>query len=331
MKTPHLPNLSALRAFEAAARLESFSQAADELFVTHGAVSHQIRGLEEELNTPLFVRNGKRVALTDAGERYAKQIADALRIIGEATAAVRGGGRAHRLVVSVLPSFASRWLMPRIGRFIERHPEIEIEVRSSAELSDFQRGDIDVGLRHGKAPYPGLYVQTLISDTYFPACSPLLNGGRLPTSPTDMLSFVLLRSSSDEPWRLWFDAAGLGHVPEPLHGPRYLDSSHLLDAAIRGQGIALVRSSLAADDLRDGRLVRLFDIDASDGGETQAVCPPALRQTPRVQAFLAWLDEEARHSDAERAPSASLTGRSSPSDVPSVPDRSDRAVPGSAR
>ncbi len=298
MKIQRLPNLSALRAFEAAARLESFSQAANELFVTHGAVSHQIRALEEELNTLLFVRTGKRVSLTDAGEQYAKQIREALHLIGEATASVRGGGRAQRLVVSVLPSLASRWLMPRIGRFIERHPEIDIEVRASAEFTNFQRGDVDVGLRHGKGPYPGLYAETLIRDTYFPACSPLLKGGRLPTTPQEMLSYVLLQSSGDEPWRLWFDAAGLNDAPEPQHGPRYLDSSHLLDAAIRGQGIALVRSSLAADDLRDGRLVRLFDIDASDGATTQFVCPVAMRQLPRIGAFLAWLREEVRQPEA---------------------------------
>jgi LysR family glycine cleavage system transcriptional activator len=292
-----LPNLTALRAFEAAARYQSFSKAADELFVTHGAVSHQIRGLEEELQTTLFARTGKRVILTEAGERYALQVRDALRTLLEATATVRNGGRGQRLVVSVLPSLASRWLMPRIGRFIERHPEIDIEVRASSEYADFARGEVDIGLRHGKGPYPGLYTETLIRDVYFPACSPLLKGGRLPTHPRDILSYRLLQSSGDEPWRLWFDAAGLEDVPEPQHGPRYLDSSHLLDAAIRGQGIALVRSSLALDDLRDGRLVRLFDIGASDGATTAVVCPPALKSTPRVQAFLTWLRDEVREPE----------------------------------
>jgi len=296
-----LPNLTTLRAFEAAARHQSFSKAADELYVTHGAVSHQIRGLEEELQTTLFARTGKRVVLTEAGERYALQVRDALRTLVEATTNVRNGGRGQRLVVSVLPSLASRWLMPRIGRFIERHPEIDIEVRASAEYADFARGEVDIGMRHGKGPYPGLYTETLVRDVYFPACSPLLKGGRLPTSPREMLSYRLLQSSGDEPWRLWFDAAGLKDVPEPQHGPRYMDSSHLLDAAIRGQGIALVRSSLAADDLRDGRLVRLFDVDASDGAETSVVCPPSLKSTPRVEAFLTWLREEVHEPDSTPA------------------------------
>ena len=291
MKIQHLPNLTALRAFEAAARHQSFSQAANELFVTHGAVSHQIRALEASLGTALFSRYGKRVTLTEAGERYASRVRAALLQIAEATDSVRGDKREQRLVVSVLPSFASRWLMPRIGRFIERHPEIDIEIRASGELTDFSRDDVDVGLRHGKGPYPGLHLENLIEDVYFPACSPQLCGGRLPTTPQEMLSYSLLRSSGDEPWRLWFDAAGLTDAAEPQHGPRYMDSSHLLDAAIRQQGIALVRSSLAADDLRDGRLVKLFDIDATDGAATQAVCPFALRHAPRVTAFLAWLHE----------------------------------------
>ena len=312
MDLQRLPNLSALRAFEAAARLQSFSKAADELFVTHGAVSHQIRGLEQELQTPLFVRHGKRVQLTEAGARYAVQIRAALLTIAEATTAVRGGGRDQRLVVSVLPSLASRWLMPRIGRFIERHPEIDIEIRASSEVTDFSRGDVDVGLRHGKQPNAGLHVETLFHDVYFPACSPTFKGGELPATPEQMLSYTLLQSSGDEPWSLWFEAAGMRDAPEPRHGPRYLDSSHLLDAAIRGQGIALVRSSLALDDMRDGRLVRLFDIGASDGSTTKAVCPLRLQHVERVRHFFDWLAEEVTASGGAGEPIA--TGRSAPRD-----------------
>lgn len=301
MTLPHLPNLSALRAFEAAARLESFSQAANELFVTHGAVSHQIRGLEAALQTPLFARHGKRIALTEAGQRYATQVRAALQTIAAATAELRGG-RERRLVVSVLPSFAARWLMPRIGRFIERYPELDIEIRASAELVDFARSDVDVGLRHGQpAPTPGLHVTTLMRDVYFPACSPSFNGARLPATPAELLTFPLLPSSGDEPWRLWFDAAGLPDAPEPRHGPRYWDSAHLLEAALGGQGIALVRSSLAADDLRAGRLLRLFDVAASNGALTRAVCPLALRETRRVRVFFDWLEEEVRASEAPGA------------------------------
>ncbi|MGI4860132.1 MAG: transcriptional regulator GcvA [Janthinobacterium lividum] len=311
MNLQHLPNLSALRAFEAAARLESFSQAANELFVTHGAVSHQIRGLEAALQTPLFARLGKRIVLTDAGRRYATQIRAALHTIAAATLELRGG-REQRLVVSVLPSFAARWLMPRIGRFIERHPHLDIEIRASADVADFARSDVDVGLRHGRPlPTPGLHAETLIRDVYFPACSPAFNGGRMPATSAEMVSAGLLQSCGDEPWRLWFDAAGLRDAPEPVHGPRYLDSSHLLDAAIGGQGIALVRSSLAADALRAGRLLRLFDVDASSGAVTRAVCPVALRETARVRAFFDWLAEEVQASDAGQPAPAGMTERSS--------------------
>lgn len=291
MDLRQLPALNAIRAFEAAARHENFSRAADELFVTHGAVSHQVRALEDELGVPLFVRKGKRLCLTGAGARYAQQVRTALMMLADATRDVRASDRDRRLVISMLSSFAARWVTPRIGSFIERHPEIDVELQSTNGLTDFARDDVDLAIRFGFGVYPGLHVELLLDEVFFPACAPTLNGGKLPQTPADLVHYNLLRSD-DELWRPWFDSAGLDTLTEPKRGVLYQDSSNLLQAAIDGQGIALVRRSLAIHELRQGRLVRLFDIDGPSPWNYYFVCPPPLVNAPRVQAFRTWLRQE---------------------------------------
>ena len=295
MDLRQLPLLNALRTFEAAARHESFSRAADELFVTHGAVSHQIRALEDELGTPLFSREGKRVRLTDVGCRYAKDVRAALMALADATREVREGQRARRLVVSSASSFSARWITPRIGRFIERHPEIDLELLSTNALTDFTREDVDVAIRFGIGPYPDLHVEPLLDEVSFPVCAPTFNGGTLPTTPAELAASPRLLRSDDQMWKAWFEAAGLGTVPEPRRGVLYQDSSNLLQAAVDGQGIALVRRSIATHELATGRLVRLFEIDARSRSSYWFVCPAPLLASGRVQAFRTWLmDEMAR-------------------------------------
>ncbi|MCX5541743.1 transcriptional regulator GcvA [Paraburkholderia sp. CNPSo 3076] len=295
MDLRQLPALNALKAFEAAARHESFSRAADELFVTHGAVSHQIRALEAELGVALFARDGKRVRVTDTGRRYAGQVRDALNQLAHATQEIRAGDRDRRLVVSMLSSFAARWVTPRIGRFIEAHPQWDVELQSTNSLTDFARDDVDVAIRFGYGHYPGLHAELLLDEIFFPACSPDFNGGKLPTDPRELAKLPLLRSD-DELWRPWFDAAGLQDLHEPKRGVLYQDSSNLLQAAMDGQGIALVRRSLATHEITLGRLVRLFkDIDGPSPWRYYFICPPQRMQTARVQAFRDWVfDEVAR-------------------------------------
>ncbi|WP_206954734.1 transcriptional regulator GcvA [Trinickia acidisoli] len=309
MDLRQLPALNALKTFEAAARHESFSRAADELFVTHGAVSHQIRALEDELGTPLFLREGKRVRLTDTGCRYAKDVRAALMTLADATREVREGQRARRLVVSSMSSFSARWITPRIGRFIERHPEIDLELLSTNALTDFTRDDVDVGIRFGPGRYPDLHVEPLLDEIAFPVCAPTFAGGALPKTPAELAASPRLLRSDDQMWRTWFEAAGLSGVPEPRRGVLYQDSSNLLQAAIDGQGIALIRRSIATHELAAGHLVRLFEIDAPNASSYWFVCPPPLFASARVQAFRTWLLEEVERFRAQ------FTARPSPSDA----------------
>lgn len=291
MDLRQLPALNAIKAFEAAARHESFSRAADELFVTHGAVSHQIRALEAELGVALFARDGKRVRLTEVGRRYASQVRIALTALADATREIRAGDRERRLVVSMLTSFAARWVTPRLGSFIEAHPQWDLELLSTNTLTDFARDDVDAAIRFGFGKYPGLHAELLLEEIFFPACSPTFNGGNLPTLPADLAKLPLLRSA-DELWRPWFDAAGLTDWPEPKRGVLYQDSSNLLQAAIDGQGIALTRRSLAMHEIASGRLVRLFDVDGPSPWQYYFICPPQMMQTERVRAFRDWVFEE---------------------------------------
>ena len=285
---PRLPPLNALRAFEAAARLESFSRAADELHVTHGAVSHQVRALERFVGASLFTRNGRRVALTGEGRQFADRVRAALREIGLAADSLRRPGRNNRLTVSLLPSFAARWLMPRIGRFMAAHPEITMNVHTSIALVDFERDEVDLAIRFGNGDWPKLEIEKFMDDEYFPVASPRFHRGRLPARPAELAQLPLISSDGD-PWAPWFKAAGL-KLGEPA-GPIFHDLSLAVQAAIDGRGIALVRRSIAEGDLAAGTLVRLFDVAITAPGSYYLVRPrgPAPH---KVLAFRAWMLEE---------------------------------------
>lgn len=289
-REPRLPPLHALRAFEAAARLESFSRAAEELHVTHGAVSHQVRALEEFLGAALFARNGRRVALTGDGRAFAERVRAALREIGEAANSFRRPERANRLTVSLLPSFAARWLMPRIGRFMAKHPEISVNVHASLALVDFERDEVDLAIRFGRGDWPRVEAEKFMDDEYFPVASPRFNRGRLPARPAELAQYRLV-TSDDEPWAPWFRAAGV-KLAEP-EGPIFSDSSMVVQAAVDGRGIALARRSIAEGDLAAGNLVRLFDIAIPASGSYYLVRPEG-PPSEKVAAFRTWMLEEKR-------------------------------------
>ena len=286
-----LPPMQALRAFEAAARTGSLTRAAELLHLTHGAISHQVKALEAEFGVRLMERAGRGIRLTDEGERFAARVRDVLADLAEAVREVSDRDSPRQLRITVLPSFAARWLLPRIGRFVAAHPEIDVDIRASNALVDFRREDVDVGIRHGAGEWPGLAAEKLLDDRYVAVCSPRLARGRLPKRPADLARFTLLRSEG-EPWTPWFEAAGLDW-DEPTRGPAFSDSSHLLQAAIEGHGVALVRTSLLGSDLRNRRVVALFGLSIPAGRSYYLVYPPRLRTAPKLEVFREWIFAEA--------------------------------------
>lgn len=287
-----LPNLAALRAFEAAARLESFSRAAEEIHVTPGAISHQVRALEEELGLALFTRNGKRIAITENGRRFAAAIRKSLTDIAVAAETLQEQNRQQRLVVSSPPSFASRWLAPRLWKFVDRHPAIEVVLQSSSHLNDLARDGIDVGVRFGLGVYPGLKSEKILDEFYYPVASPQYRDGNLPTSPQQLRDCTLLRMDGlQESWLPWFALAALD-LPDPAGGLVTEDSSLTLRAAADGAGVALTRHAIASQEIAAGELVRLFDIALKSDRAYYFVTLADTAVKPQVQYFHDWITEE---------------------------------------
>ncbi|MFQ5985343.1 MAG: transcriptional regulator GcvA [Alphaproteobacteria bacterium] len=298
-----LPPLNALRAFEAAARHLSFTRAADELYVTHAAISHQVKALEERLGVELFRRLNRSVRLTDAGQAYLPVVRDAFDRIAEATERLRASDTTGALTVSTTHSFAVRWLVSRLGAFREKHPDIDVRLTPSLHLVDFAREEVDVAVRYGRGGWPGLRADRLLTLTVFLLCSPRLLEGRYPLrTPKDLRYHTLLHDDLGEDWRPWLLAAGVDGV-DPTRGPRFHGASLVLQAAVEGQGVALTHSALAAADLAAGRLVKPFDISLPTDFAYYVVCPEASAERPKVAAFREWLLAEARGEEAA-APAA---------------------------
>lgn len=297
-----LPPLNALRAFEAAARHGSFAKAAGELAVTPAAVSQQVRLLEADLGVTLFRRLPRGLVVAEAARRALPELGKAFAHLQRAVEGVRGDGLAGSLIVSIIPSFAARWLVPRLGGFIAAYPEIEITVRSELRNVDFARENVDVGVRYGKGSYPGLDSRPLLTEEVFPVCAPSLLAGPKPLRRIDDLRHHTLlhdRQLSNEEfslfWSHWLRDAGLSDINGD-RGPGFTDSTLMLEMARRGVGVALGRSGLCADDLAEGRLVRPFAVSRPADYAYHVVVPAGHTADPRVRAFLAWLEEEAAKS-----------------------------------
>jgi LysR family transcriptional regulator, glycine cleavage system transcriptional activator len=294
-----LPPMQALRAFEAAARMRSLTRAAESLHLTHGAISHQIKSLEADFGVRLVEREGRGIRLTDEGERFATRVRAVLSDLGDAVREVTERANPRQLRVSVIPSFAARWLLPRIGKFFAKHPEIDMDVIANNALADFKRDDVDVAIRHGFGDWPGLISEHVLDDVTFPVCSPRLANG-LPARPADLSRYTLLRSDG-ESWTSWFEAAGLDW-PEPTRGPMFSDSSHTMQAAIDGQGIALARSSLLGNDVHNGVLIQLFDIIVPLPKKYFLVYPRRLVDSPKLAPFRQWLFDEVAAEGRDPSP-----------------------------
>ncbi len=293
-----LPPLNALRAFEAAARHLSFTRAAGELHVTQAAVSHQVKALEEHLGRKLFRRLNRALLLTDDGQAYLPSISRAFTLLNDATNDLLTKQAPGPLTVSALPSFAARWLVPRLGRFRQIRPDIDLRIDPSAELADFAGGDVDVGIRYGRGKYPGMRADWLMTEDIFPVCNPSLLKGPHPLhDPEDLEHQVLLHDDGHGDWRTWLLAAGVDRV-DPARGPIFTDSSMLIQAAMAAQGVALARGVLAADELAAGRLVRPFTLSLSTEYAYYLVCPVNTAEQPKIAAFRDWLLGEARRESS---------------------------------
>jgi LysR family glycine cleavage system transcriptional activator len=299
----NLPPLNSLRAFEAAARHLSFTKAAEELHVTPAAISHQIKALEEQLGVPLFRRLTRALRLTQAGQAALPPMRDGFDSLADAVDLLRAHENSGALTVSLDPSFAAKWLVPRLDRFRAALPDLDVRLDATEKLTDFQRDNVDLAIRYGSGNYPGLEVERLLSEEIFPVCSPKLLEGPAPLAqPSDLRHHTLIHLEWDSEnvtapnWRMWLLAAGI-HDINYTRGPVFSMTTLALQAAIEGQGVALASSFLVADDLAAGRLVVPFDLSVCDPLDFayHVVVPKRTADLPKVVAFKTWLlDEIAR-------------------------------------
>ncbi len=312
----NLPPLNSLRAFEAAARQLSFTKAAEELHVTPAAVSHQIKALEEQLGVALFRRLTRALRLTEAGQAALPSLRDGFDKLAEGVARARAHETSGAVTVSVGPSFAAKWLVPRLDRFRMAHPDIEVRIDATDQLVDFERDNVDLSIRFGSGHYPGLEVEPLlIEETIFPVCSPALLEGPQPLrEPTDLRHHTLLHLDWDlervtaPSWRMWLLAAGV-HDVDYMRGPVFSMESLALQAAMEGQGVALVSSVLAGHDLAAGRLVMPFNLSVCDPLDFRyfVVTPKRTAELPKVAAFRGWLLAQAAEEQSGKGQETAST------------------------
>jgi LysR family transcriptional regulator, glycine cleavage system transcriptional activator len=296
--TARLPSLNGLRAFEAAARHLSFTQAAFELNVTQTAISHQIKRLEQELGVRLFVRQNRALTLTPQAQDYLPGIRAAFNDLRLATDRLLRTDDDHVLTVSTLASLAAKWLLPRLSAFQEAHPGIDVRITTSPGLVDFQRDNVDAAIRYGRGQWPGVRADWLMADEMFPVCSPALLSGNKPLKcPEDLRDHVLLHTSNtnSDDWRLWLTAAGLPTDISIRPGITFDLVFMTVQAAIDGVGVAMGRTSYVQDDIAKGRLVVPFKIALPTSAGFYLVSPAGRTDSPKLSAFRQWLTASARN------------------------------------
>jgi LysR family glycine cleavage system transcriptional activator len=297
--TRRLVHLNAVRAFEAVARHLSFAKAAEELGVTPAAVSQQVKTLEDYLGTQLFKRAQRAIFLTETAQAMLPNVRDGFDLVAAGLAQGRASRSRARLVVSVTPSVAAKWLMPRLERFLAQHPRVDVRLDTTTRLIDFAREDVDVAVRYGSGDYPGLEVVPLMGERAFPVCSAKLLGGRPPLhAPSDLRQHTLIHDDSMPPgsafpnWAAWLEAAGASGI-DASRGLHVNASMLAIQAAIDGQGVALGRSVLVEDDLAVGRLIKPFAVEHPLRFGYYVVHPRRLPRESPVPLFRSWLLAEA--------------------------------------
>jgi LysR family glycine cleavage system transcriptional activator len=287
-----LPPLNALPCFEAAARLLNFSKAAEELSVTPGAISRAIKHLEDQLDVQLFERGTRSVRLTTVGEPYARAVRDMLEQLAVATASATARRADSTLNVSTSDGFAGRWLVPRLYRFHRAQADIDVRVATTGKLTNFFGDGIDIAIRYGAGNYPGLTAEFLTDEEVFPVCSPALLKGKHPLRrPGDLRHHTLIRDAYPIDWAAWLASAGVKGV-NPRGGLTFDSYTFAVDAAVKGEGIVLGRSTLVADDLAAGRLVRPFEQALKGVSSFYVVYPPEAIRQRKVRVFRDWLFSE---------------------------------------
>lgn len=289
MADPSLPPLAAIRCFEAAARLQSFTRAAEELGMTQAGVSLQIKHLEERLGAPLFLRGARGVALTETGRRVAPGVSEAFAGLRAAFADLRDGAEGV-LSITATPTIASNWLAPRLGAFQIAHPGIAVRLDVTSRMVDFAREEIDVGIRMGSGSWPGLEAHRLMESDYTPMVSPKLLARTGPLErPADLLKLPLI-DPTDPWWMSWFAAAGV-ETPDLSRRTEMRVGTQNLAApgALAGHGAAILTPAFYRDELADGRLVQPFPLVCGDDHDHWLVYPTARRRAPKIRAFRDWL------------------------------------------
>lgn len=292
-----LPPLNTLVAFEAAARLRSFAKAANELHITASAVSHRIKLLEQHYGTPFFIRNKQSLDLTHEGGVFLESVLDALLILRSASSRLRQDATAT-IRINVSTALANKWLAHRLDGYYEQHGSARLEIRAvhhSAlnQLADLRSGEVDLAIRYGRGnDWPGFRKTRLLPVRIFPVCNPAYKSRHRLKAPRDLTQATLLRSPRD-PWDRWFRTAGLKNPPTPS-GTEFSDAGLLLSAAIGGQGVALARDVLAAEDIAVGRLVRVFEESFPSDLAYYALFPEKKTLRPEVETFIAWLVAESK-------------------------------------
>lgn len=284
-----LPPLNALRAFEASARQLSFTRAAEELFVTQAAISHQIKALEDNLGIKLFMRKNRSLLLTEEGQSYYLDIKEVFNALHDATEKLLARGAKGAITVSLQPSFAIQWLVPRLNTFNLLHPDIDVRIKAVDQPENSLTEDVDLAVYYGRGRWSGIHAEQLHTEYLIPVCSPLLLSGSKPLSIIDDLAnHTLLHDASRRDWKRWFkhvDFKG-GNVN---HGPIFSHSAMVLQAAIHGQGVALAHSVLAKPDIDSGRLVCPFKEVLISKNSYYIVCRERQLELGKIAAFREWV------------------------------------------
>ncbi|MBU2971255.1 MULTISPECIES: transcriptional regulator GcvA [unclassified Pseudoalteromonas] len=284
-----LPPLNALKAFEAAARNLSFTKAADELFVTQAAVSHQIKTLEEHLGLKLFLRKNRSLLLTEEGQGYFLDIRDIFTQLIDATEKLLARGAKGSLTVSLTPSFAIQWLVPRLNLFNEAHPDIDVRIKAQDQDENSLTDDVDVAIYYGRGNWSGIETHKLHTEYMVPLCSPMLLNSSIPmNTPADLQKHVLLHDMTRRNWKTWMKTAGVRDI-KVNQGPIFSHSSMVLQAAVHGQGVALGNSVLAKPDIDAGRLVIPFSHYLESKNAFYLVFRESQSELGKIVSFKDWM------------------------------------------